>query len=31
VELVYTDPSFNPNAGCNVLFKEQDGTRAASN
>ena len=30
VDLVYLDPPFNSNQNYNVLFKEQDGTRAAS-
>ena len=30
VDLVYLDPPFNSNASYNVLFKEHDGTRAAS-
>jgi DNA modification methylase len=30
VDLVYLDPPFNSNASYNVLFAEQDGTRAAS-
>lgn len=30
VDLVYLDPPFNSNAKYNVLFGEQDGTRAAS-
>lgn len=30
VDLVYLDPPFNSNADYNVLFAEQDGTRAAS-
>ncbi|HEV8415675.1 MAG TPA: DNA methyltransferase [Bryobacteraceae bacterium] len=30
VDLVYLDPPFNSNATYNVLFKEKDGTRAAS-
>ncbi|MHB8606327.1 MAG: DNA methyltransferase [Thermoplasmatota archaeon] len=30
VDLVYLDPPFNSNAAYNVLFQEQDGTRAAS-
>jgi len=30
VDLVYLDPPFNSNATYNVLFAEQDGTRAAS-
>lgn len=30
VDLVYLDPPFNSNATYNILFKEKDGTRAAS-
>lgn len=30
VDLVYLDPPFNSNANYNVLFAEQDGTRAAA-
>ncbi|MCE5271528.1 site-specific DNA-methyltransferase, partial [bacterium] len=30
VDLVYLDPPFNSNASYNVLFAEQDGSRAAS-
>src|SRR5271157_5065131 len=30
VDLVYLDPPFNSNANYNVLFAEQDGSRAAS-
>lgn len=30
VDLIYLDPPFNSNANYNVLFAEQDGTRAAS-
>ena len=30
VDLVYLDPPFNSNQNYNVLFKEQDGDRAAS-
>ncbi len=30
VDLIYLDPPFNSNADYNVLFAEQDGTRAAS-
>jgi len=30
VELIYLDPSFNSNQNFNVLFKERDGARAAS-
>jgi DNA modification methylase len=30
VDLVYLDPPFNSNASYNVLFAEQDGTRAAA-
>jgi site-specific DNA-methyltransferase (adenine-specific) len=30
VDLVYLDPPFNSNATYNMLFKEQDGTRAAA-
>jgi adenine specific DNA methylase Mod len=30
VDLVYIDPPFNSNAGYNVLFKEQDGSRSAA-
>lgn len=30
VDLIYLDPPFNSNASYNVLFAEQDGTRAAS-
>src|SRR5688572_15500596 len=30
VDLVYLDPPFNSNATYNVLFAEQDGTRAAA-
>jgi DNA modification methylase len=30
VDLVYLDPPFNSNASYNVLFAEQDGTKAAS-
>jgi site-specific DNA-methyltransferase (adenine-specific) len=30
VDLVYLDPPFNSNANYNVLFKEKDGTQAAS-
>lgn len=30
IDLVYIDPPFNSNANFNLLFKEQDGTRAAS-
>src|SRR5947207_3560496 len=30
VDLVYLDPPFNSNADYNVLFAEQDGTRAAA-
>jgi len=30
VDLIYLDPPFNSNASYNVLFKEQDGTRAAA-
>ena len=30
VDLVYLDPPFNSNASYNVLFKEEDGTQAAS-
>jgi len=30
IDLVYLDPPFNSNQDYNVLFKEQDGTRAAS-
>src|ERR1700728_185296 len=30
VDLVYLDPPFNSNATYNVLFKEKDGTQAAS-
>ena len=30
VDLVYLDPPFNSNQNYNVLFKEQDGARAAS-
>lgn len=30
VDLVYLDPPFNSNQNYNVLFKEQDGTKAAS-
>jgi site-specific DNA-methyltransferase (adenine-specific) len=30
IDLVYLDPPFNSNANYNVLFAEQDGTRAAS-
>jgi len=30
VDLVYLDPPFNSNASYNVLFSEQDGTRAAA-
>ncbi len=30
VDLVYLDPPFNSNQDYNVLFAEQDGSRAAS-
>jgi site-specific DNA-methyltransferase (adenine-specific) len=30
VDLIYLDPPFNSNASYNVLFAEQDGSRAAS-
>lgn len=30
IDLIYLDPPFNSNANYNVLFAEQDGTRAAS-
>ena len=30
VDLVYLDPPFNSNANYNVLFAEEDGTRAAA-
>src|SRR3990172_6612903 len=30
VDLIYLDPPFNSNANYNVLFAEQDGTRAAA-
>ncbi|MCE5241267.1 restriction endonuclease [bacterium] len=30
VDLIYLDPPFNSNASYNVLFKEEDGTQAAS-
>lgn len=30
IDLIYLDPPFNSNQNYNVLFKEQDGTRAAS-
>src|SRR5213592_2884955 len=30
VDLIYLDPPFNSNATYNVLFAEQDGTRAAA-
>jgi len=30
VDLIYLDPPFNSNQNYNVLFKEQDGARAAS-
>lgn len=30
VDLIYLDPPFNSNAAYNVLFKEKDGTEAAS-
>jgi site-specific DNA-methyltransferase (adenine-specific) len=30
VDLVYLDPPFNSNQSYNVLFAEQDGTRAAA-
>src|SRR5436190_9242086 len=30
VDLIYLDPPFNSNADYNVLFAEQDGTRAAA-
>lgn len=30
VDLIYLDPPFKSNQDYNVLFKEQDGTRAAS-
>ncbi len=30
VDLVYLDPPFNSNKNYNVLFKEHDGTKAAS-
>jgi len=30
VDLIYLDPPFKSNQNYNVLFKEQDGTRAAS-
>ena len=30
VDLVYLDPPFNSNATYNVLFAEQNGTRAAA-
>jgi len=30
VDLVYLDPPFNSNASYNVLFKEQDGTKASA-
>ena len=30
VDLVYLDPPFNSNATYNVLFKERDGSEAAS-
>ncbi len=30
IDLVYLDPPFNSNANYNILFAEQDGTRAAS-
>jgi site-specific DNA-methyltransferase (adenine-specific) len=30
VDLIYLDPPFNSNASYNVLFAEQDGTKAAS-
>ena len=30
VDLVYLDPPFNSNANYNVLFAEQDGSRAAA-
>jgi len=30
IDLVYLDPPFNSNADYNVLFEEQDGTRAAA-
>jgi 16S rRNA G966 N2-methylase RsmD len=30
VDLVYLDPPFNSNSDYNVLFAEQDGTRAAA-
>ena len=30
VDLVYLDPPFNSNANYNVLFKERDGSEAAS-
>jgi site-specific DNA-methyltransferase (adenine-specific) len=30
IDLVYADPPFKSNQNYNVLFKEQDGSRAAS-
>jgi site-specific DNA-methyltransferase (adenine-specific) len=30
VDLIYLDPPFNSNANYNVLFKEEDGSQAAS-
>ena len=30
VDLIYLDPPFNSNQNYNVLFKEKDGTQAAS-
>ncbi|MFA7236253.1 MAG: hypothetical protein WC058_05245 [Phycisphaeraceae bacterium] len=30
VDLIYLDPPFNSNADYNVLFAEQDGSRAAA-
>lgn len=30
VDLIYIDPPFNSNANYNILFKEQDGSRAAA-
>jgi site-specific DNA-methyltransferase (adenine-specific) len=30
VDLIYLDPPFNSNAGCNVLFKAPDGSGSAA-
>jgi len=30
VDLIYLDPPFKSNQNCSVLFKEKDGTQAAS-